>query len=160
MTFADSVGQYLSPRQGHGQFYRMLEMLYAIEAQPVEPDYRRALSYLALKQRKRSLVIIFTDLNGGTRMDALIGNVTVLARRSLPLVVTISDPDIHAAAAQQPQNSPAVCKRSAAMQFLDERRIILENLQRQGVLTLDVPANQLSTAVINRYLELKGKMRL
>ena len=31
-------------------------------------------------------------------------------------------------------------------QLLDERNIALENLQRQGVLTLDVPANQLSMA--------------
>ncbi|MCP4427981.1 MAG: DUF58 domain-containing protein [Chloroflexi bacterium] len=160
MTFADDVGQFLTPRQGRGQFYRMLEMLYAIEAQPVEPDYRRGLSYLALKQRKRSLIVIFTDLSGGASMNALIGNVSVLARRSLPLVVTISDPDIHTAAQQQPQNSLNVYQRAAAAQLLDERRIALENLQRQGVLTLDVPANQLSVAVINRYLELKGKMQL
>ncbi len=160
MTFADDVGQFLSPRQGRGQFYRMLEMLYAVEAQPVEPDYRRGLSYLALKQRKRSLIVIFTDLSGGASMNALIGNVSVLARRSLPLVVTISDPDIHTAARQQPQSSLNVYQRAAATQLLDERHIALENLQRQGVLTLDVPANQLSVAVINRYLELKGRMQL
>ena len=55
MTFADDVGQFMSPHQGRGQFYRMLELLYAVEAQPVEPDYRRALSYLSTRQRKRSL---------------------------------------------------------------------------------------------------------
>jgi len=33
-------------------------------------------------------------------------------------------------------------------------------LQRQGVMTLDVAANQLSIAVINRYLELKAKTLL
>ena len=53
-----------------------------------------------------------------------------------------------------------VDQRAAAAQLLDERQIALENLQRQGVLTLDVPANQLSSAVINRYLELKGRMLL
>jgi hypothetical protein len=36
----------------------------------------------------------------------------------------------------------------------------LEMLHKRGVQTLDVPANQLSVAVINRYLELKGKVRL
>ena len=39
LTFADDVSRYLGPRQGRGQFYRMLELLYAVEAQPVEPDY-------------------------------------------------------------------------------------------------------------------------
>jgi uncharacterized protein (DUF58 family) len=160
MTFADDVVQFVTPRQGRGQFYRMLELLYGLEAQPVEPNYRRALSYLALKQRKRSLVVIFTDLSGGMSMQALVSHVSVLARRSLPLVVTISDPDIHAATHQQPHDSLTVYQRAAAAQLLDERQVALDNLRRQGVLTLDVPANQLSMAVINRYLELKGRTLL
>jgi uncharacterized protein (DUF58 family) len=160
MTFADDVGMFLSARQGRGQFYRMLEVLYRVEAQPVEPDYRRALNYLALKQRRRALVIIFTDLSGGLSMETLVGNVALLARRSLPLVVTISDPEVHAAAQQQPRDSSTVYQRAAAARLLDERRVALDNLRRQGVLTLDVPANQLSMGVINRYLELKGKTLL
>ena len=48
----------------------------------------------------------------------------------------------------------------AAAKNLDERKVALEDLHRRGVLTLDVPANQLSTSVINRYLELKGKTLL
>jgi len=160
MTFADSVMHYLSPKQGRGQFYRMLEVLYAVEPQPVEPDYRRAMSYLAVKQRRRSLVIVFTDLSSGTSMNALVGQVSLLARSNLTLVVTISDPDVYASAHQKPQTSQNVYERAAAAQLLDERRITLETLQRRGVLTLDVPANQLSIAVINRYLELKGRMQL
>jgi uncharacterized protein (DUF58 family) len=160
MTFADDVGHFLSPRQGRGQFYRMLELLYRIEAQPVEPDYRRALSYLAAKQRKRALIVIFTELSGGTAMQTLVSHVSILARRCLPMVVTISDPDVFAAARGHPQDSLAVYQRAAAVQLLDERRLALDSLRRQGVLTLDVPANQLSLAVINRYLQLKGKMLL
>jgi uncharacterized protein (DUF58 family) len=157
MTFADDVIHFVQPRQGQGQFYRMLEMLYGVEAQPVEPNYRQALSYLALKQRKRSLVVIFTDLSGGISMVELTSHVSMLARRTLPLVVTISDPDIHAAARQRPSDSLAVYQRATAEQLLDERRVALEQMARQGVLTLDVPANQLSIAVINRYLELKAR---
>ena len=160
LTFADDVHQFLSPKQGRTQFYRMLEQLYAVEAQPVEPDYRRALAYLGVKQRRRALTIIFTDLSGGITMQALAANVSHVAKRSLPLVVTISDPDVHAAARQRPVNSLDVYRQVAAAQLLDERKLMLDALQRQGVLTLDVPANQLSLAVINRYLELKGRTLL
>lgn len=160
MTFADNVTHFISPRQGRGQFYRMLESLYAVEAQPVEPDYRQALSYLALKQRKRALVVIFTDLSGGMSMQSLVSQTAMLARRSLPLVVTISDPDVHAAAQQYPRHSLAVYQRAVAGRLLDDRQVALDSMRRQGVLTLDVPANQLSLAVVNRYLELKGRTLL
>lgn len=160
MSFADDVIHYLAPRQGRGQFYRMLEALYAVEAQQIEPDYRKALTYLAVKQRRRALVVIFTDLSSGVSMDALVAQVSLLARSSLPLVVTISDPDVHAAANQQPRDSMAVYRRATAAQMLDERRVVLDTLRKRGVLTLDVPANRLSMAVINRYLELKGRTML
>jgi uncharacterized protein (DUF58 family) len=160
MSFADDVQHYLSPRQGRGQFYRMLELLYGVEAQPVESDYGKALTYLSYKQRKRSLVVIFTDLASGVSMDGLVQHVSLLARRSLPLVVTISDPDVVQAAQQQPTDSQTTYMRTAASQLLDQRQITLDKLRQQGVLTLDVPANQLSIAVINRYLELKAKTML
>ena len=157
LTFADQVQQFVAPKQGRGQFYTMLELLYAVEAQPIEPDFNKALSYLRLKQRKRSLVVIFTDLSGGNSVDSLVTNVTQLAKRSLPLVVTISDPDIVAASQEHPADSQGVYQRAAAAQLLDERRIALDSLARRGVHTLDVPANQLSLAVIQRYLEIKRK---
>lgn len=160
MSFADDVSNYLAPRQGRGQFYRMLEVLYAVDAQQVEPNYRKALTYLAVKQRRRALVVIFTDLSSGASLDSLVAQVSSLARSSLPLVVTISDPDVHAAANQQPTNSLSVYQRASAAQMLDERRIVLDTLRKRGVLTLDVPANQLSLAVINRYLELKSRTML
>ncbi len=160
LSFADQVSHFLSPEQGRGQFYRMLELLYGIQSQPVEPDYGKALSYLALKQRKRALIVIFTDLSAGYSMQSLVGQVALLARSSLPLVVTISEPDISAAARQVPSDSLEAYRRVTAGQLLEQRQAALDSLRRQGVLTLDVPANQLSTAVINRYLELKGATRL
>ncbi len=160
MSFADDVQHYLSPRQGRGQFYRMLELLYAVEPQPVEPNYRKALTYLALKQRRRALVVLFTDLTGGISLNTLVAQLSRLARSSLPLLVTISDPDVVAAARMKPRDSLEVYQRAAASQLLDERRLVLDSLRQRGVLTLDVPANQLSMSVVNRYLELKGRMQL
>jgi uncharacterized protein (DUF58 family) len=160
MSFADDVLHYLGPRQGRGQFYRMLELLYAVEPQPVEPNYGKALAYLALKQRRRALVVLFTDLTGGASLNSLVAQMSMLTRSSLPLVVTISDPDVVDASQMQPRDSLGVYQRAAASQLLDERRVVLDALRQRGVLTLDVPADQLSMSVINRYLELKGRRQL
>ena len=160
LSFADDVQHFVRPRQGRGQFYRILELLYGVEAAPVEPDYQRAFSYLNSRQRTRALVVIFTDLSGGMTVQTLEANVALLARRSLPLVVTISDPEVVAAAAMHPTDSLATYQRAAAAELLDERRLVLDRLRQKGVSVLDVPANQLSIAVIDRYLELKAKTLL
>lgn len=160
LSFADEITHFLKPRAGRSHFYRILERLYAIEPVPIEPNYRRALTYLAHVQRKRALIVIFTDFSGGLGVGSLVSHALMLTRRSLPLVVTISDPDVHRIARVSPHSSSEVYQRAAAMTLLQERNLVLERLQRRGVLTLDVPANELSAAVINRYLALKGRVRL
>jgi uncharacterized protein (DUF58 family) len=75
----------------------------------------------------------------------------------LPMVVTMNDPGVLAMAAQPATTSAAIYERAVAGELLDERRLVLDRLEQRGVLTLDVPASQLTTAVINRYLALKGR---
>jgi uncharacterized protein (DUF58 family) len=157
LTFADRVETYLTPRQGKGQFYRMLELLYAVESQPVEPDYRGALAYLAVKQKKRALVVCFTDLAGGSASNALLAGLVPLQSRHLSLCVTVSDPGILALAERSPRDSAAVYERTVAERLLDQRHVTLDTLRLRGVLTLDVPADQLTVAVINKYLDLKAR---
>jgi uncharacterized protein (DUF58 family) len=157
LTFADDVQTYLAPKRGKGQFYRMLEALYNIQYEPVEADYPRAFTYLGVKHKRRSLVVVFTDLVTLDAARPLIAHMARLAQRHLPLCVVISDPNITGLAALPPKDSPAVYQRAVAEMLLDERRVVLDTLNRSGVLTLDVPADQLSVSVINKYLELKGR---
>lgn len=157
LTFADDVRTYLAPRSGKRQFYRMLEALYNVRFEPVEADYAQALTYLDVKHKRRSLVIMFTDLVTLDAAKPLISYMARLAQRHLPLCVVISDPNIAGLAAQPPRDSDAVYQRAVAEMLLDERQLVLDTLNRSGVLTLDVPADQLTVSVINKYLELKGR---
>jgi uncharacterized protein (DUF58 family) len=157
LAFADEPHTWVAPRSGKAQFHRLLAQLYAVESQPVEPDYTAAIAYVAAKQVKRSLVLLFSDLTGALYTQTLTAQLAHLQRRHLVLLVTLRDPTVQAMARQGIDDSVALYGRTVAERLLEERRVTLEQLQRQGVLTLDVPADELSIAVINRYLELKAR---
>ncbi len=160
LAFADRPMIWLAPRSGRGQFYRMLEALYAVQAQRVEPDYAAALSYFSVQQQKRSLAVLFTDLTGSVGMDVLVAQMTRLRRTHLPLLVTVADPAVQGLVEQPVADSRSLYERTAAEQALDERGLAVERLRVNGVATLDVPADELSVAVINRYLDLKARTQL
>jgi uncharacterized protein (DUF58 family) len=160
LTFADDVSTYLAPRNKRGQFALMLEALYNVQFQPVEPDYARALGYLSLKNPRRSLVVVFTDLVTLDAARPLIAHMARLAQRHLPLCVTISDPNIARYTGQPAPTSDAAYQRAVAEMLRDERQVVLDTLNRHGVLTLDVPADKLTVSVINTYLELKARGKL
>lgn len=157
LAFDDAPHTWVAPRSGKAQFHRLLAQLYAVESQPVEPDYTAAVAYVATKQAKRSLVLLFSDLTGALYTQTLAAQLAHLQRRHLVLLVTLRDPTVQAMARQEVDDSAALYRRTVAERLLEERQMTLEQLQRQGVLTLDVPADVLSIAVINRYLELKAK---
>ncbi len=160
LAFADDVQLWVAARSGKGQFHRLLEQLYALESTPVEPDYNRAFAYFTAKQHKRSLVLVFTDLTGSMGAETLVAQMGRLRRGHLPLLVTMRDPTVQQLAQQAVIDSGSLYQRTVAEGLLAERQLALERLQQRGVLTLDAPADQLSIAVINRYLALKARSRI
>lgn len=160
LTFADDVQTWSPPRSGKGQFHRMLELLYGVQSQVVEPDYNEAFSYLAARHKKRSMVMVFSDLTGSISTDALIAQMFRVQRQHLGLLVTLRDPSVQRLAEQEILDSASLYQRTVAAQLLDERQMVMESLERRGVQTLDIVADQLSMAVINRYLDLKARSQL
>jgi uncharacterized protein (DUF58 family) len=157
LVFADQVQSYYPPERGSAHFQKLLEAMYALESQPVEADYGHALTFLTTQNKKRSLVVVFTDLSGDRASESLITNIPRLMPRHLPLVVTIRDPVLDDVISRPLHDSDAVYQRAVAEQLVDERRLLLDHLQQRGVLTLDVAAEHLTMAVVNRYLQIKAK---
>jgi len=160
MTFDQKVHRYLPPRSGMGQFYFVVESLYDVEARPVDPDYGRALQYLHAQRQNRSLIVLLTDPTSQEAAQGLVGQLGAFYPRHLPMCVTLSDPVVLDTARRAPYNIEAIYQRAMAEQVLDERQLWLNQLQQQGVMTLDVPAYQLSPSLINKYLEMKDKFRI
>lgn len=160
LTFGDRPQTWVAPRSGKAQFHHLLEQLYAVESVETEPDYTAAFSYLAAKQSKRSLVLVFSDLTGDLGAQSLFAHMAQLQKRHLALLVTLRDPTVQAWAQNSPVDTQTLYRRTIAQQLLEERQLLLERLQRQGVRSLDTPASELSAQVINRYLEIKARALL
>ena len=160
VAFADTVHQYLAPKQGKKQFLTMLETIYALPVHPVEPDFEAAFSYLASKQRKRALIILFTDILDNDSAEGIATYVSQFSKHHLVICVTLTDSGIVELAAQKPSNSKSVYQKAIAERMLQEKQTTLEILRRRGVITIDVPAHQLTMAVVNKYLELKAKSKI
>jgi hypothetical protein len=80
-----------------------------------------------------------------------------LMPKHLPVCVTISDSDLIAARQQVPQAVSDVFEKVAAMEVWDDYRRSLGLLEGRGVAVVNVPAHELTSATINRYLEIKSR---
>ena len=157
LTFADDIISFLPPRK---QLNYLMEALYPLEVRLSEPNYSKVACFLSLKHRKRSLIVIFTDLSNARLSSSLLSCVSSLIPQHLPLIVAISDPHLIATSQIMPQEPLSIYEKAVANQLLLEREQLLHQLTQKGALALDVPVEELSVAVINKYLEVKSKGRL
>ncbi len=157
LGFADTVRSYALPRRGRKQFLRLTEELRRLEVTTTEPDYRAAFEFLRARTARRALVVLFTDLVDDEASRALVAAVTRLAGNNLVLCCLLADPQLAEVASKVPSSTTELYERVVAEDVQDARARALAILRRRGVHTIDVPAERLTVATIQRYLELKSR---
>jgi uncharacterized protein (DUF58 family) len=160
MTFDDDVTGFIKPERGAAQLRRITEALYAVRPQYVEPDFGHAMTHLALRVGRRSMVVMLTDVQDPEASRELVSHALRLAARHLVLVVAMSDPAVLNARDAPIDSTNRAYEWAAAEEFVASRRESFELLRRGGVLGLDVVAGKLSPALVERYLELKERALL
>ncbi|MEO8744311.1 MAG: DUF58 domain-containing protein [Candidatus Dormiibacterota bacterium] len=160
MTFDDRVTGFIKPERGSTQLRRLTEALYAVKSEYVEPDFGHAMTHLALRLGRRSMIVLLTDVQDPEASKELLAHCLRLAAKHLVLVVALSDPAVLSARGAPITTSSRAYEWAAAEEFVASRRASFELLRRGGVLGLDVVAGSLSPALVERYLELKERALL
>src|SRR2546427_7554954 len=157
IVFADGVRQFVAPQRGRRGLKQVLDVLAAVSPTLVEPDYPGAFRYLAIRNRKRALTVIFTDVIDRFASEAIVANVATLRPRHLPLAVTLRNPELDAVAALRPPAARGAFRKAAAEELLHAREEALAHMRRAGVVVVDVPPARAAQAVVAQYLELKRR---
>ena len=157
LVFDDQVRAYVAPQRGLAGLRAIRDALVPLEATLVEPDYGGAFRTLATRQRRRALVIFFTDVIDARSSRALLAYVARSAARHLVVVVALRNDALVAAAAGGGRGPGAMYAAAAAEELLSARAEALERMRRSGVTVVDVSPRAMTAAVVNRYLELKSR---
>ncbi|MBI3950443.1 MAG: DUF58 domain-containing protein [Acidobacteria bacterium] len=155
LIFGRQVQRYVPPRHRPDQLNTLLEALYNVEAELIEPNYARAFQYFTTRNKKRSLVVILTDVIDRESSGEMLTYTALLTSRHLPLIVTTSDMDLRALVQQNPTKTSDVYQQAIAEELLNQRREALALIISHGGLAIDVPFGDLAVEVVNQYLEIK-----
>jgi uncharacterized protein (DUF58 family) len=102
-------------------------------------------------------MILFTDVESAQRMSLCLRRLTP---RHLPLVVTIADETVEELELMRPQTGDDLYRVGLANELVVQRAELLQQLRAGGAGVLDSHADRVATQTIERYFELKRRLRL
>jgi uncharacterized protein (DUF58 family) len=157
VVFGRRIKSYLPPGRGHDHIDAALEALHGVEPEMIEPSYPHAFEFIAANSKRRSLVVLLTDLVDEEGSKELLTSLHILRPRHLPLVVTIADRDLKAVVRQTPSSVKELFTQSVAEEIIYHREAALRLVESLGGLALDVTAAALAPALLETYLRVKER---
>jgi len=157
ITFSDRVHGFVPPRSGMSQMNRLLHAAFDRFPALVESRYDEAFRYLGARCRRRSLVVLLTNVIDEVNALRVEGYLSNLTGRHLPMGVLLRDHRLFDPVEGEKAENADVYEAGAAAQILSWRRQVIRDLESKGVLSLDVFPEHMTAPLVNRYLEIKAR---
>lgn len=154
-----STARWLPPFKGPALIHRLLNTLYDIQPSTQAPDYSDAATRLLLRQKKRALIVFITNLRDEDP-DDLLPAIQLLRQRHLVLVASMREMALDQELERPIAGFEQALRHAATREYMNRRSQVMEALQSHKALYLDVPPQELSVALVNRYLDIKTSGQL
>jgi len=155
LAYGSRIQERLPPGRGHSHIRSLLDQLARIHGEPAEADHLRAASTLLGMQSRRSLILWITDLAETAMTPEVVQAAMQMSGRHIVLFAVIGQPDLKRVAAESPNTPEELYRYTAALETLHRREVLLAHMRERGALAMEVEAHEISTVVMNKYLELK-----
>lgn len=145
---------WLPPQKGNAAINGILNHVFRVQPSPLETDYVAAATELSHRQRRRSLVILLTDVREEDDHDLGIA-ADLLGKRHLFVVASLRDRVLDQNVTEPIDDFKDATRFAATNLYRQARRDAQRRLEARGVRVEDCVGEDLPAAITNRYLAIK-----
>jgi uncharacterized protein (DUF58 family) len=160
VAFDSEVRAVVAAGHARDQLSRVTEAMYSLEPELVESDYRGAFATTLARFRRRTLLVVLTELAEQAVTQSLVPALPLIARDHLVVVASVTDPEVSEWAASSPTEAGAAYRKAAATAALADRRRVVARLRGLGAVVVDAPPGRLAPDLADAYLKVKATGRL
>ncbi|HJO66154.1 MAG TPA: DUF58 domain-containing protein, partial [Sphingomonas sanguinis] len=145
---------------GSAAFPELQHLAAAIDYSGDETNYTFALTTLAARLTRRSMIVLFTEFTDPTSADFLVRAVARLLKAHLVLVVVLHDDELEGFVEAAPVTPADVTRAVTAGALLRDRRLVLLRLRHLGVHVIESPYDEVAERLVEGYVDLKRRSLL
>lgn len=153
-TFASEQDRYLAPVKGPSQLNVLLNSVYDLDSTRKTADYSTAARRLLARQKRRSLVVLMTNLRDEDD-EELLSAVKLIGQKHRILVVSLREEVLDTLRHEPVQTYEDALMYCGTIDFLSARAELHDRLNAHGIPVLDSRPAELGPELISRYLNWK-----
>jgi uncharacterized protein (DUF58 family) len=142
---------------GSAAFPELQRLAADIDYSGEETNYTFALTTLATKLTRRSMIVLFTEFTDLTSADFMVRAARRMVETHLLLVVVLRDEELEAIADAMPARPEDVTRAVTAAALIRDRRLVLTRLQHLGVHVIESEYDRVGERLVAGYIDLKRR---
>lgn len=142
---------------GSAAFPELQRLAADIDYSAEETNYTFALTTLATRLTRRSMIVLFTEFTDLTSAGFMVRAAKRMVETHLLLVVVLRDEELETIADAMPQRPEDVTRAVTAAALIRDRRLALTRLQHLGVHVIESEYDRVGERLVAGYLDLKRR---
>ncbi len=156
ISFSKKIHSIVQADRKKNQMMKILETLYRQETDYSESNHEALYSIIKNKIRQRSLLLLFTNFEGISSLKRQLGFLKQLNKHHLLVVIFFENTEIKVLLDNSPKNTEDIYVKTIAEKFVYEKKLIVKELNRNGINVVLTEPKNLTVDTINKYLQLKA----
>lgn len=157
LAFSKNVSVFVPPAKGMNHLQRILQAIYNLKVDASESNYPAVLAYLQSVQKKRSLILLFSDVHTFLQEESTLIHLKQLRKRHLFMIIGIEDEAVLTTSKQEPKHVQQAMMKSMAQQQIQTKKRKKANWEKQGLLMIEAKEEHLATTAVSRYIDIMNR---
>lgn len=160
ITFAEQIDSFIAADKKPAQLNNILENLYKQKTNFLEPDFEKLFSVIRNRITQRSLVVLFTNFESIETLQRELPSLKRIAHYHLLMVVLFENTELRQLTEASADTIEDIYIKTIAEKYNHEKKMMVKELQMQGIVAVLTAPQKLTINAINKYLELKNRQSI
>lgn len=160
ITISETIGAVIPADRKSAQLGHIMNVLYKEKTRYLESNLEVLYSSIRTVVKQRGLLVFFTNFESLSALQRQLPYLKRIAKYHLLLVVFFENTELGVLSSQPALDLEGIYHKTIAEKFIYEKKLMVKELSKHGILSVLTPPQKLTVNVINRYLALKAQQRI
>ncbi|MGG3467045.1 DUF58 domain-containing protein [Neobacillus pocheonensis] len=157
LAFSKGIKTFVPPAKGMTHLQTILQAIYNVKVDASESNYAAVLQYLEMVQKKRSLLLLFSDVRTFLYEESALSYLKKLRQRHLFLMIGMEDRSLQKRINEEPVDVQSSMVKSMAQQQLLIKKREKIKWEKQGLQMIEAHEEKLAISAVSHYIDIMNQ---